>query len=71
MVNAVTLLHDAQPYASSCTVANNHSAAVNAKGTVRLANHLGNLVTIRDVLLVPNLQHNLISLSRADEAGMS
>ena len=71
MVNDVTLLHDAQPYASSCTVANNHSAAVTAKGTVRLTNHLGNLVTLRDVLLVPNLQHNLISLSRADEAGMS
>ena len=55
MVNDVTLLHDAQPYASSCTVANNHSAAVTAKGTVRLTNHLGNLVTLRDVLLVPNL----------------
>ena len=38
---------------------------------VQRTNHLGNLVTLRDVLLVPNLQHNLISLSRADEAGMS
>ena len=71
MVNDASLLHNAQPYASSCTVANNQSAAITAKGEVRLTNHLGELVTLQDVLLVPNLQHNLISLGRADAAGMS
>lgn len=71
MVNDPALLHDARPVQSHCTVANKQTAQVSASGTVHLTNQHGQQVTLKNVLLVPTLQHNLISLSRADAAGMS
>lgn len=71
MVNDPALLHDARPMQSQCTVANKQTAEVSAIGTVYLTNQYGKRVTLKEVLLVPTLQHNLISLSRADAAGMS
>ena len=74
IVNHSTFLHDARPFQSTCTVANKQTAAESAIGTVKLTNHLGQVVTLKNVLVVPTLQHNLMSLSNADEAcrtGMS
>lgn len=71
MVNKAEYLHDAKPMKSTCTVANKQTEDVAAIGTVKLTNHRGYEVTLKDVLLVPTLQDNLISLSRADEAGLS
>ena len=71
MVNDPSLLHDVRPYTSSCTVANNQLSPVTAIGSVQLVNHNDETITLQNALLVPNLQHNLISLSRADAAGMS
>lgn len=70
MVNDAALLHDAAPFQSTCTVANKQTAPVTAIGTVKLQNHLGNTVDLKNVMLVPSLQHNLISLTKADAAGL-
>lgn len=71
MVNRAEYLHDITAMQSTCTVANKQTEEVSAVGTVKLTNHCGEEVELKNVLLVPKLQDNLISLSRADEAGLS
>lgn len=71
MVNDVALLHNVRQISSTCNLAaNNSSVPVRAVGDVKLINHLGKDVTLRDTLFVPELNCNLISLSRADDAGL-
>lgn len=53
------------------TLGDGHPAEGIGQGSVKLTSRMGGAVTLQDVLYVPSLSYNLISISRATAAGAS
>lgn len=70
MTNDFDALHNVSYMDGQCTLANKQKVPVCAKGDISLRNDDGTQCTLKDVLYVPDLHVNLISLSKAHKAGI-
>lgn len=65
MVNNYQLLSHAKPLTLSVTTGNSkNSLTATAIGTAVLVNHAGKKLTLHNVLFIPNLSRNLLSLTK-------
>jgi hypothetical protein len=71
MVNNASLLRNHQPISVEITTANNEELRCETKGEAVLVNHAGRQVLLRDVLFLPALTCNLLSVKKASEAGLN
>jgi hypothetical protein len=65
------LLRNASPTKISVTTANEQTLRCETKGEVVIVNHNNEQVLLRDVLLQPALTCNLLSVTKADQAGVA
>lgn len=70
MTNDLSALSNISEMTGTCSMANNERVPVTAKGTVHLLDSQGDPFTLSNVLYVPDLHVNLISLSRAHKANV-
>jgi transposase InsO family protein len=71
MVNDPSLLRNQQTTSVDITTANKELLRCNTKGEAVFLNHAGEQVLLREVLLLPALTCNLLSVKKASEAGLS
>jgi hypothetical protein len=71
MVNDASLLRSHQPISVEITTANNEELRCDTKGEAVLINHAGKQFLLRDVLFLPALTCNLLSVKKASEAGLN
>jgi hypothetical protein len=71
MVKNASLLRNATPTKISVTTANAQTLLCETKGEVVIVNHNNEQVLLRDVLLQPALTCNLLSVTKADQAGVT
>lgn len=70
MTNNFDALENVTYIEGVCTLANKQKVPVVAKGNVCMRDSAGRMCTLKDVLYVPDLNVNLISLSKAHKAGL-
>jgi hypothetical protein len=71
MVNDASLLRNHQPISVEITTANKELLRCDTKGEAVLINHAGKQVLLKDVLFLPALTCNLLSVKKASEAGLN
>jgi hypothetical protein len=71
MVKNASLLRNATPTKISVTTANEETLLCETKGEVVIVHHNNEQVLLRDVLLQPALTCNLLSVTKADQAGVA
>lgn len=65
MCNDKSQFSNFKPFTTSITIADNTKINATGKGNVRILTKIGTIITLLDVLYVPQLASNLLSISRA------